>query len=102
VRVIAASHLRAFWLQHADAEQPLRTWVAAARAAQWRQPADITTQFTTASVLKSRRLVFNIKGNEYRLVVAVAVAYSFGAVYVKFISTHAEYDRIDANTVEMP
>jgi len=56
-------------------------------------------QFTTASVLKSRRVVFNIKGNDYRLV--VAVAYRFRAVYVKFIGTHREYDRVDANTVEM-
>ncbi len=68
-------------------------------AAQWAQPSDITAQFTTASVLKSGRVVFNIKGNDYRLV--TAVAYRFGAVVVKFIGTHAEYDRIDANTVEM-
>ena len=99
MRVIALSNLTAFWRMHADAEQPLRSWVAAARSAQWAQPSDITAQFTTASVLKSRRVVFNIKGNDYRLV--TAVAYRFGAVYVKFIGTHAEYDRIDANTVEM-
>ena len=68
--------------------------------AKWSAPADITAQFTTASVLKSRRVVFNIKGNDYRLV--VAVAYRFGAVYIKFVGTHAEYDRIDANIVEMP
>jgi len=100
VRVIAVSHLRAFWQKHAGAEQPLRAWVRAVAAAQWKRPSDIAAQFTTASVLKSRRVVFNIKGNDYRLV--VAVAYRFGAVYVKFIGTHREYDRIDANTVEMP
>jgi mRNA interferase HigB len=100
VRVIAVSHLKDFWHRHAGAEPPLRSWVASARAAQWARPADITAQFTTASVLESRRLVFNIKGNDYRLV--VAVAYRFGAVCVKFVGTHAEYDHIDADTVEMP
>jgi mRNA interferase HigB len=99
VRVIAVSHLRAFWATHADAEQPLRAWVKAVGAAGWKRPSDITAQFTTASVLKSRRVVFNIKGNDYRLV--VAVAYRFAAVYVKFIGTHGEYNRVDADTVEM-
>ena len=100
MRVIAVSHLRAFWQKHAEAEQPLRAWGKAVGAAEWKRPGDIAAQFTTASVLKSRRVVFNIKGSDYRLV--VAVAYRFGAVYVKFIGTHREYDRIDANTVEMP
>jgi len=68
-------------------------------AAEWKRPSDIAAQFTTASVLKRRRVVFNIEDNEYRLV--AAVAYRFGAVYAKFIDTHREYDRIDANTVEM-
>lgn len=100
MRVIAVSNLRAFWQLHPAAESPLRSWLEAAQRAQWARPTDITATFTAASVLKSRRVVFNIKGNEYRLV--AAVAYRFGAVYVKFIGTHAEYDRIDADTVEMP
>ena len=99
MRVIAVSQLRSFWQKHPTAEQPLRSWVKYAAAAQWKQPSDITAQFTTASVLKSRRIVFNIKGNDFRLV--VAIAYRFGAVYVKFIGTHVEYDAIDADTVEM-
>lgn len=99
MRVIAVGSLRTFWKKHRAAEHPLRAWVAAVRAARWQQPGDITAEFTTASVLKSRRVVFNIKGNDYRIV--AAVAYRFGAVYVKFIGTHAEYDRIDADTVEM-
>jgi mRNA interferase HigB len=70
---------RVFWRKHAEAEQPLRAWVKAVGAAEWKRPSDIAAQFTTASVFKSRRVVFNIKGNEYRLV--VAVAYRFGAVY---------------------
>ena len=99
MRVIAVSRLRAFWQKHAEAEQTLRAWVKAVGAAEWKRPSDIAAQFTTASVLKSRRVVFNIKGNHCRLV--VAVAYRFEAVYVKFIGTHRQYDRIDADTVEM-
>jgi len=99
MRVIAVSKLREFWERHADAEQSLRAWVAAVTAANWSKPTDITTQFTTATILKSRRAVFNIKGNDYRLV--AAVAYRFGAVYVKFIGTHSEYAQVNADTVEM-
>jgi len=99
MRVIAVSHLRAFWMKHPQATQALRAWAKAAMAANWTKPGDITSEFTTATVLKSRRVVFNIKGNDFRLV--VAIAYRYGAVYVKFVGTHRQYDRIDADTVEM-
>ena len=99
MRLIAVSHLKQFWEKHPPAEQALLSWVSAIRAVEWAAPADIKAQFATASVLKSRRVVFNIKGNDYRLV--AAVAYRFGCVYVKFIGTHREYDQIDADTVEM-
>ena len=74
-------------------------WVDEARSSDWKTPADIKTHFASASILKSRRVVFNIKGNDFRLV--VAVAYRFGAVYIKFVGTHKQYDAIDAETVEM-
>lgn len=101
MRVIAVSTLKAFWEQsaHRDAEQPLKAWLEEAQAGNWQQPADIKAQFRSASVLGIRRVVFNIKGNHYRLV--VAVAYRFQAVYVKFVGTHAQYDAIDVDTVEM-
>lgn len=99
MRIIAISQLKAFWERHRDAQQPLLAWVDEARRAEWKSPADIKDQYRSASVLKSRRVVFNIKGNDYRLV--VAVAYRFGALYIKFVGTHREYDAIDANTVEM-
>lgn len=101
MRVIAVSTLKSFWEQaaHRDAEQPLKAWLEEAQAANWRQPADIKAQFRSASVLGNRRVVFNIKGNHYRLV--VAVAYRFQAVYVKFVGTHAQYDAIDVDTVEI-
>jgi len=86
-------------MKHPRAEQALRAWVKAAAAANWAKPSNITSEFATATVLKSRRVVFNIKGNDFRLV--VAIAYRFGAVYVKFVGTHRHYDRIEADTVEM-
>ena len=98
VRIIAVATLRAFWQRHPDAEQPLKTWFAEVTKAGWTQPSDIKAYYRSASVLKSRRVVFNIKGNEYRLI--VAIAYRLQIVYVKFIGTHADYDKVDANTVE--
>ena len=99
MRIIAVSYLRTFWANTPDAEQSLKAWVDEVKKADWSQPAAIKAQYRSASILKERRGVFNSKGNEYRLV--VSVAYRFQAVYVKFIGTHAEYDRIDAETVEM-
>jgi len=98
MRVIALRPLRDFWALHPGAEQPLRAWFDAVSRAQWRQPADIKLQFRSASVLKNRRVVFNIKGNDYRLV--VAVAYNTGVVFIKFVGTHKAYDAIDADTVD--
>ncbi len=99
MRIIAVAPLRPFWESNPDAEQPLKSWVDEVKKANWSQPSDIKAQYRSASILKNRRVVFNIKGNDYRLV--VSVAYRFQAVYVKFIGTHAEYDLIDAETVEM-
>ena len=98
VKVIAVAALRAFWLQHPDAEQPLKAWFEEASKATWTQPSDIKAQYRSVSIPKNRRVVFNIKGNDYRLV--AAVAYRLQIVYVKFIGTHPQYDAIDANTIE--
>lgn len=99
MRVIAISTLREFWKVHPSAEQPIKAWVDEANRANWIQPSDIKARYRSASILKNRRVVFNIKGNDYRLI--VAIAYRLSIVYVKFIGTHAEYDKIDAETVEM-
>ncbi|MFN7444028.1 MAG: type II toxin-antitoxin system HigB family toxin [Curvibacter sp.] len=99
MRVIAVKTLRDFWVAHPDAEQPLLAWYDEASKATWAQPADIRANYANASILKNRRVVFNIKGNDYRLI--VAVAYRVGVVYLKFIGTHAQYDAVDADTVEM-
>jgi mRNA interferase HigB len=98
MRVIAVRSLREFWQRHPDAERPLRAWYDEVTRANWQTPADVKAQFGNASILGRHRVVFNIKGNAYRLV--TALAYNTGIVFVKFIGTHAEYDRIDAETVE--
>jgi mRNA interferase HigB len=83
---------------HPDARQSVLAWCDEVRKAKWQQPSDIKAQYAHASILKNRRVVFNLKGNDYRLI--VAVAYNIGFVYVKFVGTHAQYDAIDANTVD--
>ncbi|HEX5394628.1 MAG TPA: type II toxin-antitoxin system HigB family toxin [Rhodocyclaceae bacterium] len=99
MQIVAVKFLRAFWERHPDAEQPLKAWVDEVRKAEWSQSADVKAQYRSASILQNRRVVFNIKGNDYRWV--VSVAYRYQAVYVKFIGTHKEYDAIDAETVQM-
>ncbi|MCK3655981.1 addiction module toxin RelE [Pasteurellaceae bacterium Macca] len=84
--------------KHPDTEQPLKAWIAEVRKAQWQNVHEIKAQYRNASILKNRRVVFNIKGNDHRLI--VAIAFKMGAVYIKFIGTHKEYDQINADTVE--
>jgi len=97
MRIIALGTLRDFWRRHSDAEVPLRSWYANASRANWRRPADIKAAYRTASFVANNRVVFNIKGNEYRLV--AAVHYNRGMMFVRFIGTHREYDKVDAGTI---
>ncbi|WP_363184645.1 type II toxin-antitoxin system HigB family toxin [uncultured Thiocystis sp.] len=99
MRIVATKMLRDYWMRNPGAKAHLEAWVDEARNADWKQPADIKAQFRNASILKNRRVVFNISGNNHRLI--VAVAYRYGALYVKFVGTHAEYDAIDVETIEM-
>lgn len=99
MKIVSVKILKEFWEQHPETEQHLKAWVDEVRHANWQQPADIKAKYRNASVLKNRRVVFNIKGNEYRLI--VAIAYRFSAVYVKFIGTHKEYDAVAAETIEL-
>jgi mRNA interferase HigB len=99
MRVISVPPLRDFWGRHADVEEPLRAWLADALRAEWKTPHDLKTYYANASLLGNNRVVFNIKGNDYRLI--VAVSYRAKIVLVKFIGTHAEYDRVDAENVEL-
>ena len=94
MRVIAVSTLRDFWAKHPQAETPLRSWYADASRAVWKTPADIKAAHRNASFVGNNRVVFNIKGNDYRLI--VAVHYNRGMMYIRFVGTHAEYDALDA------
>lgn len=99
MRVISKKKLTSFWNipQYQDSEEPLKAWHAEAEAANWRTPADIKEKYGSASILKDSRVVFNIAGNKYRLV--VKIHYNIGIVYIRLIDTHAEYDKIDAETI---
>jgi mRNA interferase HigB len=99
MKIISVKTLKDFWDEYPDVEQPLKAWVNEAVKANWRTPAEIKEQYRSASILKNRRAVFNIKGNDYRLI--VAIAYQRGWMFVKFIGTHRKYDAIDAETVEL-
>ncbi len=100
MRIIALSTLRGFWKDkpaNADAREPTLAWYRHALKADWQSPADLKREFGTASILRDGRAVFNIAGNKYRLV--VWINYPYRVVYVRFIGTHAQYDKIDAQTV---
>jgi len=97
VRIIALKTLRRFWEAHPDIRQPLQAWYADAKHAIWQSPAHIKAIYCNASIIANNRVVFNIKGNDYRLI--VAVNYRFSIAYIRFIGKHSEYDRIDATSI---
>jgi len=97
MRVIAKKILREFWEKHGDAEEQLKTWHREALKANWKSPSEIKSQYAKASILKSGRVVFNICGNSYRLI--VKINYERGWVFIRFIGTHADYDSVDAENI---
>jgi mRNA interferase HigB len=97
MRIISRRVLREFWEEHPDARVPLQTWFHDVALASWTGPADIKAIYRNASIIANNRVVFNIKGNQYRLV--IAVVYQYGLVYVRFVGTHEEYDRIDSASI---
>lgn len=99
MHIIAVKMLREFWEEpgHGDAEAPLKTWYKEAEHATWGTPAEIKAKYHHASIVSNNRVVFNIAGNTYRLV--VAFHYSRGMGFVRFIGTHADYDKIDVTMV---
>lgn len=100
MHIVSRALLASFASQsaHQDAREPLEAWYRTVRKAQWRSPADVKAQFDNASFVGSNRVVFNIKGNDYRLI--VAFAHRMGWAYIKFVGTHAQYDKVDASTVD--
>ena len=96
-RIFAKSTLRNFWKKHPDAEQYLKTWYDVAMNSDWRTPNDVKKTYSNASILKGGRIIFNIKGNDYRLI--VKINYPYHIVYIRFIGTHKQYDQIDVENV---
>jgi mRNA interferase HigB len=100
MRVIALSTLKAFWdanPEYMDAKEPTLAWHRHVLNADWSSPADVKQAFGNASILKDGRVVFNIAGNKYRLV--VWINYAYRVVYIRFIGTHDQYDKIDVQTI---
>jgi len=97
MHVISRRPLREFATRHPDAEASVRAWFHEARQAHWRTTADIKHQYGSASILKGSRVVFNLCGNKYRLI--GSINYRSEVVFVRFIGTHVEYDRVDAETI---
>jgi mRNA interferase HigB len=97
MRIIAKSTLRAFWERHPDAEEALQAWYDDTERAIWRTPAEIRMRYPGASFLANNRVIFNIRGNHYRLV--VQIHYNTQIVYIRFVGTHSDYDHIDALNV---
>ena len=97
MRIVAKRALREFWKRYPDAEEPLLAWYREVEAEDWDTPAKVKAKYRNASVVGDNREVFNIKGNNYRLV--VKINYRYRVVYVRFVGTHPEYDAVDVEEV---
>lgn len=99
MRIIAFRTLRTFFEKpdYADSEISLRAWYHDTKTAEWKNPNELKQQFASASIVGEGRVVFNIKGNAYRLV--IAIDYEFQVVFIRFIGTHIEYDKINVKTI---
>jgi len=97
LRIIAKKILRDFWEIHPDSEQQLKSWYQETVKSNWRTPNQVKKEYPSASFLADNRVVFNIKGNHYRLI--VKINYDYQMIWIRFIGTHAEYDKINAKTI---
>ena len=97
MRIITKAPLREFWEKYPAAALPLQVWYKDATQASWRNPNDVKAQYGNASIVGNNRVVFNIKGNDFRLI--VAINYAAAIVFIRFIGTHAQYDTINAATI---
>jgi len=97
MRIISKKMLREFWDIRSDSEHPLRAWHAKTKQADWKTTSDVKNDYRNASFVGNNRVIFNIKGNKYRLV--VIINYQHKIVYIRFVGTHNEYDKIDASTI---
>lgn len=97
MRVVAKKTLREFWKLHGDCKDQLISWFDEAENADWKSPLDIKREYPSASIIADNRVVFNIKGNSYRLI--IKINYGYRIVWIRFIGTHAEYDKINAENI---
>ena len=97
MRIISKKTLREFWEKHKDSEQQLKSWFQETNSVEWKNPKQIKKEYPSASFLADSRIVFNIKGNKYRLI--VKINYDHNILWVRFIGTHAEYDKINATKI---
>lgn len=97
MRIIAKKILREFWERHSDSEQQLKSWFQETSSAEWIGPNEVKIEYPGASILPGNRVVFNIKGNHYRLI--VKISYEYQMVWIRFIGTHAEYDKVNAKKI---
>jgi mRNA interferase HigB len=96
-RIFSKSTLKEYWEKYPDSEQYLKTWFDTAMNANWKTPNEVTQTYANASILKDGRIVFNIKGNTYRLIAKFNFEKQW--IFIRFIGTHGEYDKIDANSI---
>ena len=97
MNIVAFRTLRAFYEKHEDCEAQLKTWYKKTVSVNWKSPKEIKIDYPSASIIADNRIVFNIKGNEYRLI--VKFNYKYGWAWIRFIGTHAQYDKINAETI---
>ena len=97
MRVLSRKVLRQFWERYPDARQALQAWYIDVKHADWKKSSDIKNVYQNASFLSSNRVVFNIKGNTYRVI--IVVLYKYRIVYIRFVGTHKDYSRVNAETI---
>lgn len=97
MRIIKIKTLKEFWKNKSDSEQALESWYKEVEEADWKNPNDVKKQYVSSCILKNNRICFNICGNKYRLI--VRINYSYSIVYIRFIGTHSEYDKINVEEI---
>lgn len=97
MRLISRRKLIEFWTKYVDSEEQLKAWAWEVEHADWKTPSDVKARYGTADILKNDRVVFNIKGNHYRLV--VKIQYNIQIVFIRFVGTHKQYEKIDAEKI---
>ena len=97
MKIFSRGTLRDFWTKHSDCEFQLKTWYSETKKSNWVSINELKSEYPKASILKDNRIVFDIKGNDYRLIVKFNFEYQLA--WVRFIGTHAEYDKINANEI---